>query len=209
MRPEFGIFEPIFQSPHGYLALLNLNSADSHDAVALVQKCCTSVPDPFPDIYNLLSDPNWRPHLVAAVTVILAGFNSQATTLLWRQLDCGSWVTPQLAAALFIVDPDFSSQARARLEAKCPIDTSESRRMSPEERHSATGPAGTIDRSAKAAAALLELASIAAPVPSWLQELRSSPDLKALLALDIDASARIASRWFARIQEIKRSILPP
>src|SRR5688572_24296551 len=107
MHPEFGIFEPVFESAHGYLALLGLNSGDATEAVELVRNCCGKVSNPSSDIYRLLAEPNWRPHLVAAVAAIVSGFDAETANLLWRRLDRGSWVTPQIAAALFLVDPDF------------------------------------------------------------------------------------------------------
>jgi hypothetical protein len=202
MHPEFGIFEPVFESAHGYLALLGLSSGDATEAVKFVRNCCGKVSKPSSDICRLLAESNWRPHLVAAVAMIVSGFDAEAASLLWRRLDCGSWVTPQIAAALFLVDPDFPAQARARLEARCPVDTTELRSMSPIERHSATGPAGTVHRSAKAAAALLQLAGMASPIPPWVQEIRAAKDMQALLAQDIDGSDKIAERWLNRIREI-------
>jgi hypothetical protein len=170
--------------------------------VELVRNCCGKVPDPSSDICRLLAESNWRPHLVAAVAVIVSRFNAERASLLWRRLDYGSWVTPQIAAALFLVDPDFVSQARTRLEAKCPVDSSEDLSLTPLARHSATGPAGSVQRSAKAAASLLQLAEMASPIPLWLQELRSSKEMQLLLAQDIDESAGIALEWLNRIREI-------
>ena len=36
MEPDFGIFEPVFESAHGYLALLHLSADDAAKAVELV-----------------------------------------------------------------------------------------------------------------------------------------------------------------------------
>jgi hypothetical protein len=201
MHPEFGIFEPVFESAHGYLALLNLSS-DATEAVEFVRNCCGKVSNPSSDICRLLTEVNWRPHLVAAVAVIVSGYNAEAVRLLWHRLDCGSWVTPQIAAALFLVDPDFPSKASARLEARCPVDSTELRSMSSIERHSATGPTGIVPRSAKTAAALLQLAAMDSPIPLWVQEMRASKDMQTLLAQDIDGSDEIAEQWLNRIKEI-------
>ena len=202
MHPDFGIFEPVFESAHGYLALLGLSSTDSAEAVELVRNCCSKVSSPTSDICRLLEESNWRPHLVAAVAVIVSGFDPEAARLLWHRLDCGSWVTPQIAAALFLIDPDFPAQTRARLEVRCPVNSSELLLMTQIERHSATGPAGTIHRSAKAAAALLQLAQMATPVPTWVQDMRAANDMQVLLAQDIDGSDEIAESWLNRIREI-------
>src|SRR3954466_6713530 len=155
MRPDFGIFEPMFQTAHGYLSLLNLGANDADQAVAAVRECCQRASNPFQEIGRLLADSNWRPHLVASVAVFALGFDSETVRLLWRRLDAGSWVTPQIGATLFAIDPGFLAQARSRLEAGCPVDTSDLISLSPAERHSAAGPAGAVHRSAKAAATLM------------------------------------------------------
>ena len=201
-RPEFGIFEPVFESAHGYLALLGLSPADASRAVEFVRNCCRKVSNPSSDICRLLAESNWRPHLVGTVAVIISGCDAEAASLLWRRLDCGSWVTPQIGAALFLVDPDFPSQARTRLEARCPVDSTELRSMTPLERHFAAGPAGTVHRSAKAAATLLQLAAMASPIPPWVREMRAAKDLQALLKQDVDGSDKKAERWQNRMKEI-------
>jgi hypothetical protein len=203
MHPEFGIFEPVFESPHGYLALLGLHSSDAIQAVELVRNCCRQAPNPSPDICKLLADANWRPHLVAAAAVIVSGYNSESIKNLWRRMDSGSWVIPQIGVALYLTDPDFLPQARTRLEARCPLDVSDLLAMSDVERHSAAGPAGKIQRSAKAAATLLYLLQLAAPAESWIQEVRAAPDMQALLAEDFDAAHLIAEKWLEKINEIR------
>jgi hypothetical protein len=201
MHPEFGIFEPVFESAHGYLALLGLHAADAAVAVEEVKACCRKVPDPCADICRLLEDRNWRPHLVADVAVIVSGFQSATVKQLWCRLDSGSWVSPQMATALFLVDPDFATQAHIRLIPGCPVHPDQPQ-MDPLERHSATGPAGTVERSAKCAAALLHLASILTPVPNWVQEVQASADIQILLAQDVDNARGIVDSWLGRIKAI-------
>jgi hypothetical protein len=205
MEPDFGIFEPVFESAHGYLALLHLSADDAPKAVQLVTDCCRKTANPYPDIRRLLADSNWRPHLVAAVAVIVSGHDSEATKYLWHRFDTGSWVTPQIGVALYLVDREFEAQSRPRLEAGCPVDVSDLMSMTGPERHSAAGPAGTADRSAKTAATLLQLLRMTSPVPGWVERVSDSANLRALLAQDIDASATITDRWLHRIQEITRA----
>jgi hypothetical protein len=200
---EFGIFEKVFQDWRGYLPLLNLSTEDAPESVKLVQRCCNEATDPFPDICHLLKEYNWRPHLVAAVAMINTGYQATALKLLWRLVDTGSWVTPQLGVALFLVDPDFQSQARIRLEAGCPIDVAGLIAMSPLERHSAAGPGGSIHMSAKAAATLLHLSKMVSPKPGWVEEMATSQKTRELLAHDLDESDIIAEGW---LEQIKRLI---
>jgi hypothetical protein len=205
MEPDFGIFEPVFESAHGYLALLHLSADDAPKAVELVTDCCRKIANPYPDICRLLADSNWRPHLVAAVAAIVSGYDSEAARCLWRRLDSGSWVTPQIGVALYLVDRDFEAESRPRLLAGCPLDVSDLMTMTGPERHSAAGPAGEVDRSAKAAATLLQLLRTMSPVPSWVEGVSDSESLRALVAQDIDASATIADRWLHRIQALTRA----
>jgi hypothetical protein len=202
MEPDFGTFEPVFESALGYLALLHLGDDDAPKAVKLVTDCCRKVANPYSDICRLLADQNWRPHLVAAVAVIVSRHDSEYTRSLWHRLDTGSSVTPQIGAALYLVDRDFGAQSRTRLEAGCPIDVSDLLTMTGPERHSAAGSSGTVNRSAKAAATLLQLLRISSPIPSWMERVSESENLGALLAQDIDGSAAIADGWLHRIKEI-------
>jgi hypothetical protein len=186
MEPDFGIFEPVFESEHGYLSLLHLSADDAPQAVELVADCCRKIANPFPDICRMLADSNWRPHLVAAVAVIVSGHDSEVARFLWHRFDSGSWVTPQIGVALYLVDRDFEAQSRLRLEAGCPV--------------------GTADRSAKAAATLLQLLRMNSPIPGWVERVSDSESLRALLAQDVDASATITDRWMHRILEITRTL---
>jgi hypothetical protein len=205
MEPEFGIFEPVFESAHGYLALLHLTDDDAPKAVDLVRECCHRIANPYPEICRLLSEPNWRPHLVAAIALIVSGHDSEATRCMWHRFDTGSWVTPQIGVALYLVDRDFEAQSRLRLEAGCAVDVCDLTSMTRPERHTARGPAGTIDRSAKAAATLRQLLRTTSPIPSWVQRVSDSENLRALLAQDIDASATITDKWLHRVKEITRA----
>jgi hypothetical protein len=202
MSSDFGIFSPVFETAHGYLALLGLNSPDASESVVRVRDCCRRTADPFPDVCRLLAEANWRPQLVAAVAVIVSGYHEEAVRLLWRQVDTGSWVTPQIGVALSMVDPDFLSRARERLEARCPLDSSELARMTPVERHSAAGPAGAVDRSAKAAKTLLQLVRSRSPRPEWIESIAVAPDFQDLLHRNIDGSDGITNGWLQRIKGI-------
>lgn len=204
MKPNFGIFEPVFESSHGYLALLQLSGDDAPQAVEVVRRCCLSVDDPYPDIRLLLADQIWRPHLVAAIALIVSGHDSESERLAWHCLDTGSWVTPQLGVALSLVDPNFDAQSQSRLNAGCPLDASVLASMSDVDRHSASGPAGKTERSAKTASALIRLLQMKSPVPPWLEQTCSSEVLRTLVREDIDQSGSIAEKWLHQIQAITR-----
>ncbi len=203
MPKEFGVFSPVFKSPHGYLALLHLSAEDSTDAVRLVRQCAVADTDRSA-ILGLLTDLNWRPTLVAAVAATFLPPDSRITNALWHRLDSGSWVVPQIAVALSAIDPNFQTQARRRLEVRCPLDYTELGALTMLERHSAAGPAGGMQRSAKAAAALEKIVASTSSQPTWLAAIVASPEHQALVASDIDASGSIAQRWSERFTQIRQ-----
>lgn len=205
MANEFGAFAPVFNLAHGYLALLNLSANDSPAAVRLVRQCAVADTDRS-SILGLLSDLNWRPTLVAAVAAAFLPLDTRITDALWHRFDSGSWVVPQIAVILASIDPDFLRQARQRLEAHCPLDSSELRALTMIERHSAAGPAGGVERSAKSASALQTILSAAVPPPEWLAVVLASQGHQQLVASDIDAAGSIAERWGERFAQIRKQI---
>ncbi len=204
-QQRFGVFSPLFDSHPGYLDLLHLDLRRNKLAVSRVIECCHSSPDPLPDINRLLDQENWRPHLVAAVALSALGYSQVAFKKLWDAFDAGSWVTPQLAVVAYLRDPEFSGQARTRVQARCPIDVSRLATYGPLERHLAFGPAGPLERSAKAAGALIHLLNLLGPL-DWLTTELASPDLAALLSADRDHASLIAKTWLESLKAILKSL---
>jgi hypothetical protein len=130
----------------------------------------------------------------------------EMTKRLWGRLDQGSWVAPQVAVVLFMIDPEFEAQARQRLEDHCPIDSTKLLAMTMPERHSAEGPAGGRARSAKAAAALSWLSSLKFPNAAWLQAVQSSAEHQALKSEDIDSTEAITEKWHHWIDEVLKRL---
>lgn len=203
MPNEFGVFAPVFESPHGYLALLHLSAQDSPDAVRFVRQCAVTDSDRSA-ILQLLKDLNWRPTLVAAVAAAFLPPDPRIIDGLWHRFDSGSWVVPQIAVVLSSIDPNFQTQARHRLEAHCPLDSTELRAMTMLQRHSAAGPAGGTQRSAKAASVLETIVAAISPQPAWLASIVATSEHQALVASDIDRGGNIAERWGERFTQIRR-----
>lgn len=44
------------------------------------------------------------------------------------------------------------------------------------------------------------------PIPVWLQPLKQSKGMTALLAADTDSAMMIANKWLMRVQEIVREL---
>ncbi len=205
MPNDFGVFAPVFESAHGYLALLSLSADGSAEAVCSVCKCAATDKDRS-SILALLADLNWRPTLVAAVAAAFLPPERRITNALWHRFDTGSWVVPQLAVVLSSIDPDFQIQARRRLEANCPLDSSDLQVLTLIERHSAAGPSGGTRRSAKAANALQSILAAAVPHPEWLAAVLATPEHQELVAQDVDSAGSIAQSWGERFAQILQQI---
>jgi hypothetical protein len=96
---EFGPFAIAFDRGElkvpGYLELLGLNDNDSQVVIDRIERA-SATGDPRPWVDALLNDANWRPHLVAAIAFLLDDRDTLDRHLLWKAIDSGSWVTPQL-----------------------------------------------------------------------------------------------------------------
>jgi hypothetical protein len=146
-------YDPIFllwcDEPHGKTGVEEVSKALAESA------------DPEGDICALLSEANWRCHLVASVALVISEYRTKPKVVeaLWGALDAGSWVSPQIGVCLASIDPDFSLQAKVRIESGCPVVV---RPSATSEGVAATrqveqAPAGLIGRSANAIATLLKL----------------------------------------------------
>lgn len=112
---------------------------------------------------------------------------------MWEAIDRGSWVTPQLVATAYLIDPDFRSHLVQRLENRCAISVPAG--LSPLQRHSATGPAGAVQRSAKLQSALMSIGKRAPTLAPLLEPFSSDPEFMKLLKEDRDRSGEIAASW--------------
>ena len=95
-----------------YLALLNLHSDIQNTVDAIKTIVSTERKDVLErDTLLLLRARNWRFHLVAC-GVMLAGLSSsELLDQLWMALKRRSWVSPQIAATGYLIDPRFSERA--------------------------------------------------------------------------------------------------
>lgn len=139
------------------LVLLNLYIEDAARVVLQrIKALVTSKAVSEGETLFLIDDPDWRPHLVGMSAVYLGMRSNELVEHLWAAFDRGSWVSPQLAAVLSLVDNDFDSKAMVRLEKYCQIsDTPKITNMI--QRHVSRGPAGSYLRSCKAVSSLTAL----------------------------------------------------
>jgi len=199
---RFEAFAPAFDGFPAYLHLLNLDHGT--EPLSLVATCCRASADVDSDIALLLNDLDWRSHLVGGIALCFVPFRAERLAHLWHAFDSGSWVTPQLAAIASVRDPGFVALARVRLQALCPVIDSGCGELSAPERHVLRGPAGNSQRSAKAAASLVEMLTLEARPPDWLAAALSSPELSSLLAQDVDQSREIAKHWVTNLRALLR-----
>src|SRR6185503_20140689 len=84
-------------------------------AVADVRDAARSTPDVTRALVAMLSEDDWRAHLVAGVAALAPPADGAVVDAAWTAIDRGSWITPQLAVALFFIDPQFPGRAASRI----------------------------------------------------------------------------------------------
>jgi hypothetical protein len=203
-RPDFGPFEPAFALGElpvpRYLCLLNLRAPS--ETLVVIDRIRVGLDDPRRDaaLHALLGQIDWRPHLVAAVALLLVEDPRPFLADLWSAVRAGSWVSPQLLAVAAVRDPNFLTMAAARetegFVVRPPIG------LTPAERHSATGPASVPRRSAKELSALVALCDATSQGAAWAAHVRAEPELQRLIAADVDRGGDIATRWLASVRQI-------
>ena len=229
MPTAFGPFEPLFDSGD-YLELLNLGSGADRaiDRVAVALQA----PAAIESFDTLMSDGGWRPHLVGAMACLLDRAGQLDRRQLWNAADGGSWVGPQLVVAALLSDPEFEVRARQRLDNREPLQRSltaatpapvtpavagvrsalagfvsrlfgrPTREVTSLIRHVVDGPGTDTMRSAKLVASILAVChrvpALAAAESAW----RDAPEIKHLLAQDVDHSDKIALGWLKAVEAL-------
>jgi hypothetical protein len=102
-----------------YLALINLHTDVEATVKTIKDIVLTEQMNVLEhDTLLLLQARNWRFHLVAC-GILLAGVRStKLLNQLWIILREGSWVVPQIAATVYILDPQFDSRAVEAIEQR-------------------------------------------------------------------------------------------
>lgn len=95
-----------------HLHLLNLRFDD--EGLEKYKKLALDLKDSPEIISELIRDANWRPTLVGSATVILLQAKEFQRDLIWR-LENGSWVAPQMAVAIALVNDGFAEKELKRI----------------------------------------------------------------------------------------------
>jgi hypothetical protein len=186
--------QPQWQRPL-YIHLLHLNDSAVWTMSAIVQSLARS-PDPAREICALLNGLDWREHLVGGVASILGQHQSAPViAALWSAFDEGSWVSPQLAVVLALVDRGFAAHARERILRRCLSVPDRTHSVSVLVRTVVSGPHGDYERACKALAALLEVGRHFPALRPWLDTQRQAADIQQMLADDPAQGGAIAQSW--------------
>lgn len=185
--------------PAGYLVFLNpVNGDHARHHVALLLHSNRALGDRLDGVLaGWLAERNWRPHLVAAVSLLLAEPTPARRDLLWQAIDRYSWVSPQLVATASLIDPEFEEQARQRIEAclNTPLPP-------PPEGDNLTN----VTTSPKRLAALLALCERDS-TPPWLAFCLAHPGVANRVVRDVDRGGEIARRWRQVMQQLAAAVI--
>jgi hypothetical protein len=108
------LFEPEGELRVSFMDLLRLTSARTEFVLRATLEAILRNPQKISlEIDDLLVRDAWRDHLVAATAAAL-GHLEEKSSKLWECFDRGTWVSPQVAAALSAVDPNFVPHAAVR-----------------------------------------------------------------------------------------------
>jgi hypothetical protein len=196
LRPgDYGPFAAFWRDrPTAYLSFLGMSSPDVQPALSSLSDVLRSNPDGPRYIEVMLQSRNWRPHLVASVAALLSHDRAHYAAALWRTFDHGSWVAPQLAVALYFLDPEFRREAKDRIVGRCPV------RAAPD--------LPAIERNVRSRnlASLLRVLSYLPSEANWVVSELERSEVRALLKADCDSSGDIAAWWFTAVQTEYRKL---
>ncbi|MEJ2417627.1 MAG: hypothetical protein P8Y45_12000 [Exilibacterium sp.] len=98
-----------------YLEVLNVRQASSQSELEKLKGVLLESEKPEKEIEILMGVRNWRPHLIDCLAALLVDDKPLMVKTLWETFDRSSWVNPQIAATLSILDKSFIHNALERL----------------------------------------------------------------------------------------------
>ena len=106
---EFGPFAAVLKSPGepAPLVLLSMRGAEVGAVIRRIEQALAA-DDAVEGVDALFGSPDWRPHLVGAAALILDAGRRLDPSSIWKAIDAGSWVTPQLVTTAYLIDPSFA-----------------------------------------------------------------------------------------------------
>jgi len=121
------IFDKFWDNQPNHLPLLNLRIDLSHTETFNLGKSLrlidsiiaeNSSEDIYSDVKIMLSDANWRVHLLCFITILKLNKPDQLKYIgfLWKRLCLGTWVSPQLLVTLSKIDANFKEKSMSILD---------------------------------------------------------------------------------------------
>jgi hypothetical protein len=112
------VFDQLGKNKDGvpyHLHLLGLHfDGEEENVLNKYKDIAVSLKDSPNVIKDLIRDPNWRPALVGNAVVMLLKATDLQKDLIWR-LENGSWVSPQLAVGIALIDEGFAEKEMYRI----------------------------------------------------------------------------------------------
>lgn len=121
------IFDKFWDNQPNHLPLLNLQIDLSETETFNLGKSLRLIDSIIADnsseaVYNdvklMLSDANWRVHLLCFITILKLSKSDQLKYIefLWKRLCLGTWVSPQLLVTLSKIDANFKEKSLSILD---------------------------------------------------------------------------------------------
>ena len=195
---DFGPFNALLGSD--YLKFLNLGSPETRQSLEVLKQAIRSSQNIKQELNQLLDANDWRPHLVAATSLAFIKPSKPVIAKVWERFDKGSWVCPQLAAALSLYDKDFKRQSIKRLIS---LQSKPSANKLAHQRR-ATSSTKIGPPSCKAISSLVGL--LESCDDPEVQMLLQRPETKAGYVSDVDSSSSIASDWRTDYQRLIKEV---
>jgi len=146
----------------------------------------------------LLSDRNWRTQIIGVVGSFAFRYQEQVISKMWELFDQDNWISPQIAASLFLQDKDFVEKAVVRIDMICKTKNKtvmESYKMVNIK---------TIPRSVKALISLLVLCRQVPSLEDWVNKKLISPEFKKIIVNpNIEQINNLCMNWMKQISIIK------
>ena len=181
-KPKLKSLEPSVLGEIHPLPLLNL----TFGAVQIVRELTIAASrwthEPDAEIAEMLEGPNWRWHLIAAIACLTCSQGARRVPLLWGTMRRGTWVSPQIAATLSLLDVDFDEHARAFAESY--VDREDSQ------------------NDVKGFAAVLALLDGRPTSERWLGAMVTRREVQAILGSDEDSGGDRSRKWLSRLPKV-------
>jgi O-acetyl-ADP-ribose deacetylase (regulator of RNase III) len=202
----FPSFIPMAGEKMYHLTLLHLSQPE---ALEVAGSCLKQSPHPESEIRALMRS-GWREQLMGAVALLEAGPTDNGIEEMWAAFDAGSWVIPQLAVVLSVLDPEVIPQMKKRILLNCPVVLRGQEKLDPRSRQVIHGSSQLPSYSVKAWSTICWRLSLEPGGIDWLLA-RFTADQAWLKLLELygGEGAGIANSWTSSLKAIRPALSLP